>query len=32
LHGAKGNSDCAGMRGIGHRGQEEQQQSQCARK
>jgi hypothetical protein len=31
LHGAEGNSDRSGMRGIGHRRQEEQQESQSAR-
>ena len=32
LHGAEGNSDRSGMRGIGHRRQEEQQESQRVRK
>jgi hypothetical protein len=31
LHGAEGNSDRAGVRGVGHRRQEEQQESQSAR-
>jgi hypothetical protein len=31
LHGAEGNSDRTGMRGIGQRYQEKEQQSQCAR-